>query len=395
MTVPWKEWIPGALNDSQLNQMIAMGFVENAAGCSVDYSSFDLRLGSEGYEMMRGSVKPQGGGYEQFLNTHAGFARPLPFGADGTVVLEPRTTYVFKLRERLSMALRGSSIHGQATAKSSVGRVDVLARLIVDGMHSYEGFDSSVWDRGNGSMFLDITPITFRVRVKLGRSLSQLRLFQGRPEHSEVRGSELCDAVLRRNSELPSDQCLRVDVSNLKIGENAAAAFRAKHKNKEPINLWVEKDKKGNPVNRPDPTAYWDFAKSDGGSFRITHRNFYILRSKEKIVLSRGVCVYCRAIDETIGEMRIHYAGFVHPYFGFPTKPEQEPGTPLIFEVRGHDVDVVLNDNEPLARLQFYRMSHDCPEKPDRKRLSPYNDQTLRLSQFFDDFPKKRTNTRK
>ena len=30
--------------------------------------------------------------------------------------------------------------YGQATAKSSVGRLDVLARLIVDGMDHYEAF---------------------------------------------------------------------------------------------------------------------------------------------------------------------------------------------------------------------------------------------------------------
>jgi hypothetical protein len=55
--------------------------------------------------------------------------------------------------------------------------------------------------------------------------------------------------------------------------------------------------------------------------------------------------------------------------------------------VCGHDVDVVLNDNEPLARLQFYRMSQDCAFPPDPKKLSPYSGQTLKLSQFFDDFP--------
>jgi len=385
---PWKEWIPGALNDNQLRQMISMGFIENATGCSIDYSSFDLTLTGEGYLMVKGSVKPQGGGYEHYLNTHPGFAEALKFEADGTIVLEPKKTYVFKLKERLSMGLRESTIHGQATAKSSVGRVDVLARLIVDGMFSYEGFDQSVWKRGNGSMFLEITPITFWVRVKVGKSLSQLRLFQGKPEHSEITGPELYDAVLLRDRTLPSDQCLRVDVSNLGTGERSAAAYRAKLENKTPVNLWVDKDKNGEPVNRPNPTDYWDFAPSEDGSFRVTQRNFYILRSKEKIVLRRGVCVYCRAIDETIGEMRIHYAGFVHPFFGFPTKPGQLPGTPLIFEVRGHDVDVVLIDNEPLARLQFYRMSEDCPENPDPKKLSPYNDQTLKLSQFFDEFPK-------
>src|ERR1035441_5534965 len=110
-TFPWKEWIPGALNDQQLGELIGLGFIENAGGDSPDYSSFDLRLDDEGYEMVQGSVKPQGGGYEQFLTSEPGFARRLQFDSDQTAVLEPKKTYVFKLKERLSMKLRDSSIH--------------------------------------------------------------------------------------------------------------------------------------------------------------------------------------------------------------------------------------------------------------------------------------------
>jgi len=391
MTAPWKEWIPGALNDFQLRELITQGFIEHAEDCKPDYSSFDLRLGNEGYKMLKGSIKPQGGGYGQFLSSNSAFAAPLSFD-NNTVILAPKNTYVFKLKEKLAMKLDTSKIHGQATAKSSVGRVDVLARLIVDGMHSYEEFDDTMWGRnggsGDGSMFLEVTPLTFNVRVKVGTSLSQLRLFQGKPDHSKIRGKELYEAVLIGEG-TSHDERLRVDVTNTRIDGEEVAAYCAKYENKQPINLWVDKDHNGKSLNRPNPRDYWNFEMSDKERFYVKHPNFYILRSKEKINLPRGVCVYCRAIDETLGEMRIHYAGFVHPYFGYSDKSEHQPGTPLIFEVRGHDVDVVLNNNEPLARLQFYRMSQDCSEEPDPKMISPYNNQTLRLSQFFEDFPEK------
>src|SRR5665213_3612301 len=129
MTAPWKEWIPGALNDFQLRELITQGFIEHAEDCKPDYSSFDLRLGNEGYKMLKGSIKPQGGGYGQFLSSNSAFAAPLSFD-NNTVILAPKNTYVFKLKEKLAMKLDTSKIHGQATAKSSVGRVDVLARLI-------------------------------------------------------------------------------------------------------------------------------------------------------------------------------------------------------------------------------------------------------------------------
>ena len=53
-----------------------------------------------------------------------------------------------------------------APAKSTVGRVDVLARLIVDGMRTYEIFNPIGLKKGLGEMYLEITPITFDVKVK-------------------------------------------------------------------------------------------------------------------------------------------------------------------------------------------------------------------------------------
>jgi dCTP deaminase len=116
----------------------------------------------------------------------------------------------------------------------------------------------------------------------------------------------------------------------------------------------------------------------------IQSDNFYILRSKEEISVPPGIAIYCRANDETIGEMRIHYAGFVHPLFGWQRK-DGRPGTPLIFEVRGHQVKVNLANEERMANLTFYRMSEDCGEPAKGK----YEVQTLKLSDFFETWPEK------
>ena len=110
-----------------------------------------------------------------------------------------------------------------------------------------------------------------------------------------------------------------------------------------------------------------------------------VSRSKERISLPQGVAVYCQAMDETLGEMRIHYAGFVHPFFGIE-RGDEKKGTPLIFEVRGHNVKVNLTDGETLARLVFYRMSEDC--KKEKNDNQDYNEQELTLSKFFEPWPK-------
>ncbi len=115
------------------------------------------------------------------------------------------------------------------------------------------------------------------------------------------------------------------------------------------------------------------------------------LRSKEKIALTKGIAVYCRAIDETLGEMRIHYAGFAHPLFG-RSRDDDKVGKPLIFEVRAHNVKVNLRDGEKLAHLIFYRMSEDVLEEKESlvgAEKSGYEDQDLKLSGYFGKWPEK------
>ena len=100
-------------------------------------------------------------------------------------------------------------------------------------------------------------------------------------------------------------------------------------------------------------------------------------------------------MDETLGEMRIHYAGFVHPLFG-DQREDKKKGTPLIFEVRGHNVKVLLTHGEILARLFFYRMSENVEKeeyyrlliekKAKTKSQNSYNDQELNPSNLFQEY---------
>lgn len=87
--------------------------------------------------------------------------------------------------------------------------------------------------------------------------------------------------------------------------------------------------------------------------------------------------------QETLGEYRIHYAGFAHPGFGF-SRPGK--GTPLILEVRPHSAAVKLFGHEPIAQVEFYRMSQAADEKVLKKAADsgPYEKQELKLSKYFD-----------
>lgn len=399
MSDPWKNWIPGVLSKEQLKELCKEGYIENVVGwdCKsnkgpIDYSALDLTLTNEGYLMTKGSVKPFGDRYKSQIESQ-GLIQLLPSDGDGAYILTSTQTYLFKLKERIGFK-GDAKLYGQATAKSTIGRMDVLARLIVDGADSYESFDPDTLNRGNGDMYIEITPMTFNVRVKEGIKLSQLRIFRGRPEDSEIRGQEVYEPLLHGESGQKLDGSLSVDLAATHIGGHDVSAFwaiRMKEKD-DPLDLWEHEE-----GQKPDPCPYWRFLSCDTHDrIKIEKNHFYIIRSKEKISLPEGIAVYCKASDETIGEMRIHYAGFVHPFFG-TDREDKALGTPLIFEVRGHDVDVSLKDGEKMAQLIFYRMSKPA-EKTKKESSSEkgapsqkgklYNEQTLKLSNIFADWPK-------
>jgi dCTP deaminase len=301
--------------------------------------------------------------------------------------LRSRHTYVFRLIERLNIRKSPVALFGQATAKSSVGRVDVLARLIIEGSADYESFTHDEASKSSGDMYVEITPITFDVLVRPNDSLNQLRLFLGDPNDVQIRNQALFKAVLKNTEK--DDGTLAVDLTPVELGGLRTSAFVATvGKEASPIPLW-----KGETL--PAPWDYWRFRKSDEHlRLRIEEGTFYILRSKERIALPAGVAVYCRASDETIGEMRIHYAGFVHPLFG--RRHGADVGTPLIFEVRGHDVHVSLRHGEKMARLIFYRMSQDAvPDEDEDEKVTAagdealYEQQNLQLSKFFGQWSEK------
>jgi len=170
MQYPWNHWIPGALNKEQIQELCDIGLINvgKLRSNALDESAIDLYLSAEGYQMKNGSVKPSSSYHYSWFLKRPELSRKLPTPKSGIYTLRAEKTYVFKLQERLERELGAAGFHGQATAKSSIGRVDVLARLIVDGMDSYESFGPAGLEMGSGEMYLEITPMTFPVRVKEG-----------------------------------------------------------------------------------------------------------------------------------------------------------------------------------------------------------------------------------
>jgi len=109
---------------------------------------------------------------------------------------------------------------------------------------------------------------------------------------------------------------------------------------------------------------------------------FYILASREAVVIPVDQAAEMAPIAPEIGEFRAHYAGFFDPGFGAIEAGGQ--GSRAVLEVRGRDVPFLLRHGQAVAKLVFEPMS-ETPDTLYGARGSHYQNQGLRLSKHFAD----------
>jgi dCTP deaminase len=135
-------------------------------------------------------------------------------------------------------------------------------------------------------------------------------------------------------------------------------------------------------VQHYDPEEFWDPIRGNRTrSLILDPEDFYILASREKVRIPPEYAAEMVPFDPTIGEFRIHYAGFFDPGFGYGAGDIE--GTRAVLEVRSHEVPFVMEDGQIVASLVYERLT-------ERPRLlygegigSSYQRQGLKLSKHF------------
>ncbi|MEK7825078.1 MAG: 2'-deoxycytidine 5'-triphosphate deaminase, partial [Nitrospirota bacterium] len=109
--------------------------------------------------------------------------------------------------------------------------------------------------------------------------------------------------------------------------------------------------------------------------------DFHILVSKEKIRIPPQFAAEMVAYDPSVGEFRIHYAGFFDPGFGYGNNNIK--GTHAVLEVRSHEVPFVLEDGQVVGRLIYERLISKPGKVYGVDIGSSYQSQGLSLSKQF------------
>jgi dCTP deaminase len=329
---------PGILPYQAIQALIATGAIAAETpftDIQVQPASLDLRLGARVWRVRASFLPGMGRTVAERLSDVAMHELDLTKGA----VLERGCVYIAEVQERLRLP---KGVQARANPKSSTGRVDVFVRLLTD--HS-AAFDD-VAEGYAGPCFLEIAPQTFSVLVRTGTRLNQLRLKRGDPPKLEIRS-------------------VGVDLTG------AIAGFRARRHAGV-----VDLDKE----DGHDPKDFWQALEPRRGELLLDPGEFYILASKEAIEIPADQAAEMTPIDPSVGEFRVHYAGFFDP--GFGTEEAGATGSRGVLEVRSHETPFLLEDGQTVARLVYEPLT----ERPTRLYGfdgSHYQRQGLKLSKHF------------
>jgi len=329
---------PGILPCQSIDALIEQGAIlteDRFDDDQVQPASLDLRLGARCWRVRASFLPRVGQTVAQRIADVAMHELDLTRGA----VLEKGCVYIAELQERLALP---PGVSARANPKSSTGRVDVFVRLLSDGGPAFD----DVVEGYHGPAYIEIAPQTFSVLVRRGTRLNQLRLKRGDPPR------------LRTES-------VGVDLT----GE--IAGFRGRRH--APV---VDLDH----VDGHDPRLYWEPLIPQNGQLLLDPGEFYILASKEAVEIPVLEAAEMTPIDPSVGEFRVHYAGFFDP--GFGTDEAHGKGSRGVLEVRSHETPFILEDGQTVARLVYEPLT----ERPTRlygDLGSHYQRQGLKLSKHF------------
>ena len=382
----------GVLPNHYLLRAIDEGIIDvgpsGLVSSNIQPASMDLRLGDFAYRM-RCSFLAGNTDVETRISELA--IDRLDLGGDGAV-LETNRPYLIPLQERLQLP---PGIRGKANPKSSTGRVDVFTRVITDCSYRFD----EIADGYKGALYLEVVPLSFAVRVCRGLTLNQLRLAAGPRELSELSDADIADLHGRQpllyvdgrpvpggGLTLSGGLFLSLDLR----GDDGGRIGYSARESAPLLDLTVPAPVAPDPfwdtvlretaVARPDSWTPSDSAAP--GRVVLSKKKFYLLMSKEAVVIAPGLASEMTAYDPTSGELRTHYAGFFDPGFGYDPAGAFL-GARAALEVRAHDVPFMIEDGQQVCKLTFERMLEEPTVLYGQGRKSNYQRQTDSLGKYF------------
>ncbi len=361
----------GILPSQAIRELIGSGRIAATPAILEEHiqpASLDLRLGEIAHRV-QASFLP---GPHSTVEAKIKELRMTRVDLTKAAVFEKGCVYIVPLLEQLSLP---KDISAKANPKSTTGRLDIFTRLITDYGVEFERVPPGY----KGKLYAEIVSRTFTVAVRAGMRLSQLRFVRGNPISPDSLISTLDEqeTLVYMDAENAAkahvDRGLRVTV-NLEAAEpGEVIAYKAR--GHAPA---IELDR----VGYYSPEEFWEARpETENRGLILEPNDFYILASRERVRVPPDYAAEMVPFDASMGEFRIHYAGFFDPGFGYGSSDIK--GTRAVLEVRAHEVPFLIEHGQLVGRLTYMPLL-SRPDKIYGTNIgSSYQYQALTLSKQF------------
>ena len=337
---------------------------------AIQPASVDLRLGDYAWALRCSFLPDSDSTVEEKVE---GLAFERIDLRDG-VTLERDRPYLVPLIEQLRLP---ADIRAKANPKSSTGRLDVFTRVLTDRNHRFDEIAAGY----HGTLYLEIVPRTFAIRVKTGLALNQVRLISG-----EARLSDEELVILHRQFPLLYLDTHPLDESELSLADGLFLSLDVSGRAERIVGYRAKKNSLPIDLTRLGALKWQDYWEpvhpESGGRIVLEPEVFYLLLSAEGVCIPPSYAAEMLAYDPTAGELRTHYAGFFDPGFGYSHGGERH-GSRAALEVRARDVSFMVEHRQPVCKLAFERMAAEPDVLYGEDLGSSYQGQQTMLSKHF------------
>lgn len=336
----------GVLPAQSLRRLIHIGCVKGVSEKYVNPASIDLPLSAEVYRL-EGIFLPRRGEKVRSLIKSAGGVR-----YDLKNPLEVGVPYLVRVEGTFELPL---NVYGYINPKSSTGRINLLCRIIADGVAMYDALIGHGW---KGEIWVLIRAESFPVLLTPGQAVSQLRLFDGKTFLDEFDlNLAIKEHVLFYHPD--GKQFRRDEVHH--------------HQNSLLLSLRVERKMAGwecrgtskvldyGKIGHYRPEDFFTQVEVKNSHLELLKDSFYILGTYEHVVVPPELSAELRAIDPRFGEFRSHSAGYIDPGWGWG-KDGSVHGRPITLEVTPHE-RMRVSHRQTFIRIRYEHMKH-VPDVP-------------------------------
>jgi len=348
-----------------LKELCTQGYIKGVKEKYINPASIDLPLANEAYRLETIFLPLPSEKVRDLLPlvgaTPHDFSNPLEVGVP----------YLIRVAGEWNLP---NAIYGYANPKSSIGRNGFFCRTVADRVDMYETLTGPGW---SGEVWVLARPDYFPVYLCEGLAISQMRFFDGKSFLDDLH----TEIEIKKTGLLFNENGKKLSLSESR--RHADSFLLAVHVGKKMgwECLGTRKILDLNKSNFYEPNDFFSPIYAKNGKCILRKGGFYILTTKERVMVPPNLSAELRAIDVRLGEFRSHTAGYIDPGWGFGANGE-EHGRPITLEVIPQE-DMIIRDGQTIARLRYEYMK-EIPETIYDTAASHYTDQyDARLSKHF------------